>query len=55
MVQGFLRDHPELRLDDARLHLPADCVSPEGFVETYPHIHAMDGSFAARMVKSPQP
>jgi 16S rRNA (cytosine967-C5)-methyltransferase len=55
MVQGFLRDHPELRLDDARLHLPADCVTPEGFVETYPHIHATDGSFAARMVKSPQP
>jgi 16S rRNA (cytosine967-C5)-methyltransferase len=54
MVTGFLRDHPEFTLEDARTRLSADLVTPEGYVETHPHRHGMDGSFAARLVKSPQ-
>jgi len=52
-VHAFLGRHPEFTLDNAQEYVSHDLVSPEGFVETFPHRHAMDGSFAARLVKSP--
>ena len=51
-VQKFLGRHPEFRLDNARNYVNSDLVNAEGCVETYPHRHAMDGSFAARLVRS---
>jgi 16S rRNA (cytosine967-C5)-methyltransferase len=53
IVQAFLERHPEFTLDRAEKYLPAAVVSPEGFVTTLPHVHFMDGSFAARLVKAP--
>ena len=53
IVHAFLGRHPEFTLDNAQEYVSHDLVSPEGFVETFPHRHAMDGSFAARLVKSP--
>jgi 16S rRNA (cytosine967-C5)-methyltransferase len=55
IVAGFLARNPEFRVENAAAFVSRDLVSPEGFVETFPHRHAMDGSFAARLVKSPQP
>lgn len=55
IVKGFLARHPEFSLESAAAFVSHDLVSPEGFVETFPHRHAMDGSFAARLVKTPQP
>ncbi|MEW6509391.1 MAG: 16S rRNA (cytosine(967)-C(5))-methyltransferase RsmB [Bacteroidota bacterium] len=52
MVKAFLARHPEFRLDPAGAYLSHDVVNADGFVETYPHRHAMDGSFAVRLVKS---
>ncbi len=52
VVQTFLGHHPEFTLDRADRYLPADLVTPEGYVATYPHLHGMDGSFAARLVRS---
>jgi 16S rRNA (cytosine967-C5)-methyltransferase len=51
-VKEFLAGHPEFRLDDARTLVPHDLVSTDGCVETFPHRHGMDGSFAARLVRS---
>jgi 16S rRNA (cytosine967-C5)-methyltransferase len=51
-VTEFLSRHPEFRLDDARTYVPHDLVSADGCVETFPHRHGMDGSFAARLVRS---
>ncbi len=51
-VAGFLRNHPEFSLDDAKRYVHPALVTPEGFVATFPHRHGMDGSFAARLVKT---
>ncbi len=52
IVRCFLKKHPEFILDDAARFVPPDFVSPDGDVVTLPHRHGMDGSFAARLVKS---
>ncbi len=51
IVRHFLATHPEFVLDHAGQYVSKDVVTPEGFVETFPHRHGMDGSFAARLVK----
>jgi len=52
IVRGFLKLHPEFVLDDARRFVSPDVVTPEGYVVTLPHQHGVDGSFAARLVRS---
>jgi 16S rRNA (cytosine967-C5)-methyltransferase len=52
IVTTFLARHPEFSLDNALQYVSHDLVTREGFVETFPHRHGMDGSFAARLVKS---
>jgi 16S rRNA (cytosine967-C5)-methyltransferase len=52
VVRGFLDKHPEFRLEDAGGFVSKDLVTHEGYVATYPHRHGMDGSFAARLVKT---
>ena len=42
-------------MDEAQKYVSHDVVSPEGFVETFPHRHGMDGSFAVRLVKEAGP
>ncbi len=51
VVKAFLSNHPEFEIEDARNYLPSDVVNSEGFMETFPHKHDMDGGFAARLVK----
>ena len=51
IVRAFLNHHAEFELEDARKLLPESLVTPDGFVRTLPHIHGMDGSFAAKLVK----
>ncbi len=51
MVRAFLERHPEFSPEDARGLISSDLVNAEGFVETLPHKHGMDGSFAARLVR----
>ncbi len=51
IVRAFLSHHPEFELEDARKLLPEPFVTPDGFVRTLPHIHGMDGSFAAKLMK----
>jgi 16S rRNA (cytosine967-C5)-methyltransferase len=52
MIGWFLEQHPEFRMEDARPYVGTALTSADGFVETLPHRHGMDGSFAARLVKS---
>ena len=54
IVDAFLAAHPEFSVESARDFVNTDLVTAEGFVETFPHIHGMDGSFAARLRKSQQ-
>jgi 16S rRNA (cytosine967-C5)-methyltransferase len=50
-IQAFLERHPEFALDNAGSYASRDLVTNEGFLETFPHRHGMDGSFAARLVR----
>lgn len=52
IVKVFLQQHPEFKVESAAPYVSQDLVSPAGFVETWPHKHNMDGSFAARFVKA---
>ncbi len=51
VVKAFIERHPEFEIEDARNYLPADVVNSDGHMETFPHKHDMDGSFAVRLVK----
>jgi 16S rRNA (cytosine967-C5)-methyltransferase len=53
LIVAFLRDHPECSIEDASRFVNKAVVTAEGWVETYPHRHAIDGSFAVRLRKSP--
>jgi 16S rRNA (cytosine967-C5)-methyltransferase len=52
VVREFLVRHQEFRVDDASQYMNKSLVTSEGFVETFPHHHHIDGSFAARLVRS---
>ena len=51
VVRAFLERHPDFAPDDARQFVPERLVSEDGFIHTFPHLHGMDGTFAARMVR----
>lgn len=51
-IKNFLSNHREFRLQPAgETEVPAEFISADGFVETWPHRHGMDGSFAAKLIK----
>jgi 16S rRNA (cytosine967-C5)-methyltransferase len=50
-VRSFLEVHPEFSIDRADAFVPASIVTNDGYVETLPHRHGMDGSFSIRLVK----
>ncbi len=49
VVRSFLVNHPEFSIEQPGELVPKEVVSSEGFVETFPHRHGMDGSFAIRL------
>ena len=52
VVEGFLRGHPGFALADAGDILPQACaplVDSRGCLATLPHLHGIDGFFAARL------
>jgi 16S rRNA (cytosine967-C5)-methyltransferase len=51
-IHSFLKRHPEFRIDNAAQYVSQAVISDEGFIETFPHRHQVDGSFAARLVKT---
>jgi 16S rRNA (cytosine967-C5)-methyltransferase len=52
LIKSFLEKHPEFTVDDASKFVNKAVVTDEGFIETFPHRHHIDGSFAVRLVKS---
>ncbi|PIA58167.1 hypothetical protein AQUCO_00500238v1 [Aquilegia coerulea] len=51
-VAAFLQRHTEFRIDSASGYVPSDFVTESGFCSTSPVKHAVDGSFAARLLRS---
>lgn len=56
VIQRFLADFPMYRVENARRFLPdvpLSAITPQGFVQTFPHEHGVDGTFAARLRRAP--
>ncbi len=54
VVQRFLADFPMWTIENAKDFLPdvpPSVITPQGFVQTFPHEHGVDGAFAARLQK----
>ena len=52
IVQRFLADFPMWSIENAKDFLPdvlPSVITPQGFVQTFPHEHGVDGAFAARL------
>ena len=47
-VEGFLQRHDDFIVEDASAFVARAVGTPAGHSETFPHVHHMDGSFAAR-------
>ena len=52
LVKSFLAQHPEFSIDDASKFVNKSVVTEDGFIETFPHRHHIDGSFSARLKKN---
>ncbi|MBI4810592.1 MAG: 16S rRNA (cytosine(967)-C(5))-methyltransferase RsmB [Ignavibacteriales bacterium] len=52
LIGAFLKSHSDFSIDDAARFVNKSVVTPDGFVETFPHRHHIDGSFCARLIKS---
>ncbi len=52
IIREFLEQHPEFDIDSAAQFVPLSLATADGYVETFPHVHGMDGSFSIRMKKS---
>ena len=52
IIREFLEHHPEFDIDSAAQFVPPSLVTPDGYVETFPHVHGMDGSFSIRLKKN---
>ena len=50
LIDRFLQDHPTWQRDDAGKWIDHNVVNSKGEIETYPHIHNMDGSYAVRLI-----
>ena len=54
VIQRFLTNFPMYRIENAQRFLPdvpPSVITPEGFVQTFPHEHGVDGTFAVRLRK----
>lgn len=50
VVYWLLDNYKDLQIDPAENYLPKE-VCKDGFMQTFPHIHGIDGAFAARIIK----
>ena len=51
VVKKFLDSHPQFKLKDAPEEFSRELLDENNCIQTLPHIHHMDGAFAAKLVK----
>ena len=51
IVKKFLSNNPGFKLKDASDEFPKELIDENGCVQTLPHVHHMDGAFAARLIR----
>ncbi len=52
LIKSFLLQHPEFRINDAANFVNHAVTTTDGWIETFPHRHHIDGSFAVRLEKA---
>lgn len=52
VIKKFLAEHPDFKLVNAGDIFQKDLVDENGFIQTLPHVHGIDGSFAAKLVRT---
>lgn len=56
VIQRFLEDFPMYTIENAQRFLPnvpPSVITSQGFIQTFPHEHGVDGAFAARLRRIP--
>jgi 16S rRNA (cytosine967-C5)-methyltransferase len=51
-IVRFLQQHPEFAIEPASAFVNQSVVTEQGWIETFPHRHHIDGSFAVRLKKA---
>ncbi|HEX9739667.1 MAG TPA: 16S rRNA (cytosine(967)-C(5))-methyltransferase RsmB [Ignavibacteriaceae bacterium] len=51
IVEKFLNDNPDYMLISAKGIFPDELIDEHGCIQTLPHIHFMDGAFAAKLLR----
>ncbi|MDP1994532.1 MAG: 16S rRNA (cytosine(967)-C(5))-methyltransferase RsmB [Ignavibacteria bacterium] len=52
IVKKFLDENHNFSLENAQHFVPLETVDENGCVQTYPHVHKMDGAYAARIIRN---
>jgi len=52
IVLKFLEANQNFSLEKAHPFVPAEVIDENGCVQTFPHVHKMDGAFAARLIRN---
>ena len=51
IVEKFLLSHPNFKFESAIGKISDDVVDKNGCIQTLPHVHQMDGAFAAKLIR----
>ena len=51
IIKKFLKENPNFRFESAKGKFPDEIIDENGCIQTLPHIHKMDGAFAAKLVR----
>jgi 16S rRNA (cytosine967-C5)-methyltransferase len=51
IVKKFLEENPNFSFESAKGKFPDEIIDENGCIQTLPHIHKMDGAFAAKLVR----
>lgn len=51
VVKKFIKDNPNFVIDNANNYVPQQIVDGNGCVQTYPHLHQMDGAFSVKLIR----
>lgn len=52
VAAAFLQAHPKFELENAAEFVAEHFVTEQGYLKTLPHLHGIDGVFAARFRKA---